>query len=174
MVRLSTLASQYGSVAMLAAAAVAGGACAQTASSPSTDGGIALTQAMELAQAAIADCQARGYPASASVVDGKGVVKITLRADGAIKPPVAAPLKAFTAFTFDQPGAEMELREKSDAAFKALIDAHKDIYNDHAGSVPLHTGGKLIGALAVADVPHEVADACARAAVARYPAIGLK
>ena len=27
----------------------------------------------------------------------------------------------------------------------------------------------LIGGLAVADVPHEIADACARAALAKYP-----
>ncbi len=131
--------------------------------------GIAFAPALQLAEAAIKDCQARGYPASASVVDGKGVVRVTLRADGAVKAPVAAPIKAFTAFTFNQAGSDMEAREKTDASFKALIAAHPDIYNDHAGSVPLRHGDVLIGGLAVADVPHEIADACARAALAQFP-----
>ncbi len=131
--------------------------------------GIAFAPALQLAEAAIDDCQARGYPASASVVDAKGVVRVTLRGDGAIKPPVAAPIKAFTAFTFNQAGADMQAREQTDAAFRAQIAAHSDLYNDHAGSLPLRHGDALIGGLAVADVPHEIADACARAALAKYP-----
>jgi uncharacterized protein GlcG (DUF336 family) len=135
---------------------------------PASDG-VALAPALQLAQAAIDECKARGYPASASVVDAKGVVRVTLRGDGAIKPPVAAPIKAFTAFTFNQSGAEMEAREKTDADFRTQIEAHRDIYNNHAGSLPLRRGDVLIGGLAVADVPHEIADACARAALAKYP-----
>lgn len=144
------------------------GAVSAHAAEPSA-GGIAFAPALQLAQAAIDDCQARGYPASASVVDAQGVVRVTLRGDGAVKPPVAAPIKAFTAFSFNQSGVEMEAREKTDADFKARIEAHRDIYNDHAGSLPLRHEGVLIGGLAVADVPHEIADACARAALARYP-----
>lgn len=135
---------------------------------PASDG-ITLAPALQLAQAAIDECQARGYPASASLVDAKGVVRVTLRGDGAIKPPMAAPIKAFTAFTFNQSGAEMEAREKTDADFRTQIEAHRDIYNNHAGSLPLRRGDVLIGGLAVADVPHEIADACARAALAKYP-----
>ncbi len=139
-------------------------ACAEA-----TTDGIAFAPALQLAQASIDDCQARGYPASASVVDAKGIVRVTLRGDGAVKAPVAAPIKAFTAFTFNQAGSDMQAREQADAAFKAQITAHSDIYNDHAGSLPLWHDGVLIGGLAVADVPHEIADACARAALAKYP-----
>ncbi len=170
MVRLNIQASRIvtgGSVcSLLLLIQLAGAAPALADTGPD---GIAFAPALQLAQAAIGDCQARGYPASASVVDAKGVVRVTLRGDGAIKPPVAAPIKAFTAFTFNQAGSEMEAREKTDAAFKAQIEAHKDIYNDHAGSLPLRHGDVLIGGLAVADVPHEIADACARAALAKYP-----
>lgn len=131
---------------------------------------ISLIQAQALAQAALDACQARGFAASVSVVDAHGVVKVTLRADGAVKPPVAAPLKAATAVAFDQAGSDMEPREKSDPVFAALIAAHHDIYNAHPGSLPVHrAGGPLIGGLAVADVPHDIADACARAALARQP-----
>jgi len=153
----------------LAACLLAAAAAIPAQAADTSADGIGYAPALDLARAAVEDCQARGYPASASVVDAKGLVRVTLRADGAVKPPVAAPIKAFTAFTFNQTGAEMEAREKSDADFAALIAAHKDIYNDHAGSVPLRHGDTLIGGLAVADVPHEIADACARAALAKFP-----
>ena len=152
---------------------IVGGVClagsgAACAAVPGVDG-IAFEPALQLARAAIDDCHARGYPASASVVDAKGTVRVTVRGDGAVKAPVAAPIKAFTALTFNQAGSEMQMREQADAAFKAQIAAHSDIYNDHAGSLPLRHGDVLIGGLAVADVPHEIADACARAALAKYP-----
>ena len=163
MVWLNVKASRIAGLILLTGMALP--ACA---TEPAVDG-IAFTPALQLAQAALDDCQARGYPASASVVDAKGVVRVTLRGDGAIKPPVAAPIKAFTAFTFNQSGSDMQAREQTDAAFKAQITAHPDIYNDHAGSLPLRHGDVLIGGLAVADVPHEIADACARTALAKYP-----
>ena len=133
---------------------------------PAPAPGPTLMQSLKLAQAALDACHAKGYDGSAAVVDSMGLVKVVLRADGAPKPPVAAPMKAAAAAAFDQPGAEMEPRSKTDAAFAAQLATHKDIYNDHPGSLPLHKDGKLIGGLAVADVPHDVADTCARAAVA--------
>ena len=127
--------------------------------------GPSLALSLKLAQAAIDACQAKGFAASASVVDSAGLVKATLRADGAPKPPVAAPLKAATAVAFDAPGSVMAPRSETDADFAALMAAHKDLYNPHAGSLPLHKDGKVFGGLAVADVPHDVADTCARTAL---------
>ncbi|MEI9904092.1 MAG: heme-binding protein [Asticcacaulis sp.] len=66
--------------------------------------GPSLQVSLDLAKAAIAACTARGLAASVSVVDSAGLVKVILRADGAPKPPVAAPLKAATAAKFDAPG----------------------------------------------------------------------
>ncbi|MBW8734804.1 MAG: heme-binding protein [Asticcacaulis sp.] len=128
--------------------------------------GPSLSLALQLAQAALDACRARGLSASAAVVDSDGRVKVVLRADGAPKPPVATPLKAAAAAHFDAPGSDMEPREKSDTGFAAEIAAHKDLYNPHAGSLPLHKDGKVFGGLAVADVPHADADACVRAALA--------
>ncbi|MDI7773923.1 heme-binding protein [Asticcacaulis sp. EMRT-3] len=124
-----------------------------------------LTQSLALAQAALEVCQSRGYAASVAVVDSAGRVKLVLRADDAPKPPVAAPRKAAAAAHYDLPGSVMMPRSETDAAFAAELAAHKDIYNPHPGSLPLHENGRLIGGLAVADVPHEVADACARTAL---------
>ncbi len=127
--------------------------------------GPSLPLALKLAQRALDACQARGLAASAAVVDSEGRLRVLLRADGAPKPPVAAPLKAAAAAHFDAPGSDMEPREKSDTAFAAEIAAHKDVYNPHAGSLPLHKDGKVFGGLGVADVPHADADACVRAAL---------
>ena len=136
------------------------------APAPAPAPGPTLDQSLKLAQAALDACYAKGYDGSAAVVDSTGLVKVVRRADGAPTPPVAAPMKAAAAAAFDQPGSDMEPRSKTDPAFAAQLAAHKDIYNDHPGSLPLHQDGKLVGGLAVADVPHDVADTCARAAVA--------
>ena len=142
---------------------------AETPASPPPSDTIGLAEALQLAQAALDVCRAGGYPASVSVVDAKGLVRVTLRDDGAIKPPLAAPLKAATAAAFDQAGSDMEPRAQADPVFAAQIATHPDIYNDHPGSLPLHRNGKLVGGLAIADVPHDVADGCARVALARFP-----
>ncbi len=130
--------------------------------------GPTLDQSLTLARAALDACHARGFDASASVVDSAGRVKVTLRADNAPKPPVAAPLKAATAAAFDAAGSDLSARMANDSVLAAKL-ADKTLYNPHPGSLPLHQGGKLIGGMAVADVPHDVADACARAAVAASP-----
>jgi uncharacterized protein GlcG (DUF336 family) len=130
--------------------------------------GLDLPLSIDLARAAIDACAAKGLPASASVVDDKGNPLVVLRAPASPKPPIAAPRKAATAVQFDAPGSEMEPRQKADPDFAARIAAEPDRLNPHGGSLPLHMDGKLVGGLAVADVSHEAADACARTALARF------
>ena len=127
-----------------------------------------LPLSIDLARAAVDACAAKGAPVSVAVVDDKGNPLVVLRAPASPKPPVAAPRKAATAVQFDAPGSQMEPRQKADPAFAALIAAEPDRLNPHAGSLPLHMDGKLVGGLAVADTTHETADACARAALAEF------
>lgn len=127
-----------------------------------------LPLSVDLARAAVDACAAQGAPVSVAVVDDKGNPLVVLRAPASPKPPVAAPRKAATAVQFDAPGSVMEPREKTDPAFAALIKAEPERLNPHGGSLPLHMGGRLVGGLAVADTSHEMADACARAALARF------
>ncbi len=127
--------------------------------------GPSLDEALSLARAAIRACEDRKQPVSASVVDAAGIPIVVLRADGAPKPPVAAPRKAATAVAFQAPGSVLEAREKADPDFAATIAARPDLYNAHGGSLPLYRQGQLVGGLAVADTSHDTADACARAAV---------
>lgn len=127
--------------------------------------GPTLEESLNLARGAIRACQAKGQHVSASVVDAAGVPIVVLRGDGAPKPPVAAPRKAATAVAFEAPGSVLEAREKVDPEFAAIIAARPEVYNAHGGSLPLYRRGQLAGGLAVADTSHEIADACARAAV---------
>lgn len=127
-----------------------------------------LPLSVDLAKAAVDACAARGASVSVAVVDDKGNPLVVLRAPASPKPPVAAPRKAATAVQFDAPGSVMEPREKADPAFAALIRAEPERLNPHGGSLPLHRDGRLVGGLAVADTSHETADACARAALARF------
>ncbi|ALL13524.1 heme-binding protein [Caulobacter henricii] len=129
---------------------------------------LTLPLAIDLAQAALDICATRGFPASVSVADAKGVALVILRHPDSPKPPVAAPRKAATAAFFDTAGSLMEPREKTDAAFAARIAAEPERFNAHGGSLPLHVGDRLVGGLAVADAPHDIADQCARAALARF------
>jgi uncharacterized protein GlcG (DUF336 family) len=130
--------------------------------------GLDLPLSVDLARAAVDACAAKGAPVSVAVVDDKGNPLVVLRSPASPKPPVAAPRKAAAAAQFDAPGSVMEPREKTDPAFAALIKAEPERLNPHAGSLPLHMDGKLVGGLAVADTSHETADACAREALARF------
>ena len=139
-----------------------------TVAAAQAPGDLDLSLSIDLARAAIDACAARGLPASASVVDAKGNPLVILRAPASLKPPIAAPRKAATAVRFDASGSVMEPRQKTDPDFAAKIAAEPDQLNPHGGSLPLHRDGRLVGGLAVADVSHEAADACARAALARF------
>ncbi|MBU4436620.1 MAG: heme-binding protein [Alphaproteobacteria bacterium] len=143
-------------------------ALAMTPVAKPTTPDLTLPLAIDLARAALEVCAARGYPASASVVDAQGLALVILRHPDSVKPPVAAPRKAATAALFDAPGGAMEPRAKTDAAFAARIAAEPERLNPHGGSLPLHVGDRLVGGLAVADAPHDIADQCARAALARF------
>lgn len=130
---------------------------------------ITLPVAIDLAKAAIDACAAQGAHVSAAVVDAQGNPLAVLRDEQSSKPPIAAQRKANAAVVFDQAGAVMEPREKADPDFAARIAADPDHLNPHAGSLSLHVGTKVVGGLAIADTGHEAADACARAALAKFP-----
>lgn len=149
---------------MLAILALAAGMA--TAPEP---GPLTLSTAIDLAKAAVDACAAKGAHVSAAVVDAKGDPMVVLRDERSPKPPIAAPRKANAAVVFDQPGSVMELREKADPDFAARIAADPDHLNPHAGSLPLHVETTVVGGLAIADTTHEVADQCARAALAKFP-----
>src|SRR5712691_12900319 len=121
--------------------------------------------ALELARAALADCQKRGYQVAVAVVDRLGVVQVILR-DRYAGPhtPATASGKAWTAATFrnstsnlfaiSQPGMMQ-------AGIRSLPGAVII-----GGGLIVESGGSLVGAIGVSGAPGGDADeACAKAGI---------
>jgi uncharacterized protein GlcG (DUF336 family) len=121
--------------------------------------------ALELARAALADCQHRGYQVAIAVVDRFGVVQVVLR-DRYAGPhtPATASGKAWTAATFrnstsnlfaiSQPGMMQ-------AGIRTLPGAVII-----GGGLVVESGGSLVGAIGVSGAPGGDADeACAKGGI---------
>jgi uncharacterized protein GlcG (DUF336 family) len=121
--------------------------------------------ALDLARAALADCQKRGYQVAVAIVDRFGVAQVMLR-DRYAGPhtPATASGKAWTATTFrnstsslfaiSQPGMMQ-------AGIRTLPGAVII-----GGGLLVETGGSLVGAIGVSGAPGGDADeACAKAGI---------
>jgi uncharacterized protein GlcG (DUF336 family) len=120
---------------------------------------------LDLAQAALADCQQRGYQVAVAVVDRFGVIQVVLR-DRYAGPhtPATASGKAWTAatfrsstsnlFTISQPGMmQAGIRNLPGAVIIG-------------GGLVVESGGSLVGAIGVSGAPGGDADeACAKAGI---------
>jgi uncharacterized protein GlcG (DUF336 family) len=120
--------------------------------------------ALDLARAALADCQKRGYQVAVTIVDRFGVPQVMLR-DRYAGPhtPATATGKAWTAatfrnstsnlFTISQPGMmQAGIRNLPGAVIIG-------------GGLVVESGGSLVGAIGVSGAPGGDADeACAKAA----------
>jgi uncharacterized protein GlcG (DUF336 family) len=126
---------------------------------------LAPSIALDLAQAALGDCQRRGYQVAVAVVDRSGVIQVVLR-DRYAGPhtPATASGKAWTAATFrtstsnlfaiSQPGMMQ-------AGIRTLPGAVI-----LAGGLVVESGGSLVGAIGVSGAPGGDADElCARAGI---------
>jgi uncharacterized protein GlcG (DUF336 family) len=121
--------------------------------------------ALELGQATLAACRARGFQVAVAVVDRSGVTQVVLRDRFAGPHTVqTATAKAWTAATFrtgtgdlvaiTQPGMPQ-------AGLRALPGVVVI-----GGGLPVEAGGALVGAVAVSGAPGADADeACARAGI---------
>jgi uncharacterized protein GlcG (DUF336 family) len=126
---------------------------------------LAPSIALDLAQAALGDCQRRGYQVAVAIVDRFGVIQVVLR-DRYAGPhtPATASGKAWTAATFrsstsnlfaiSQPGMMQ-------AGIRTLPGAVII-----AGGLVVESGGSLVGAIGVSGAPGGDADElCAKAGI---------
>jgi len=135
-------------------------AAAQTPSTPPS-GGVAAPQAvppargpafgiaLEVAQAALDACKAKGFNTSVSVVDSAGVLKVLLAADGASPRGVQSSTnKAVTALIFKAATSQLGEQAKVDKELADKIAANPN-FNNRAGGVLLKVGDEVIGAIGV-------------------------
>jgi uncharacterized protein GlcG (DUF336 family) len=131
-----------------------------------TERNISLQLALQVANAAMAQCKADGYDVTAAVVDRAGDLKVLLRADTA-NPHNAdlARRKAYTSRTFKVPSMEVAKRTNGPTDLSGqryLVDIIP-----LGGGLPINVGNDTIGAIGISGSPNQEGDEkCASAALA--------
>ncbi len=127
---------------------------------------LSLDAALEVAQAALAECRKQGFQVAVAVVDRAGNLQVTLR-DRYAGPhtPETARRKAWTAISFR---ADTLAMSRQTVAGKAASGAR---FVEQAlmlgGGVPIEAAGAMVGAVGVSGAPGGDLDAaCGRAGIA--------
>jgi uncharacterized protein GlcG (DUF336 family) len=121
--------------------------------------------ALDAAQAALADCQQRGYQVAVAVVDRLGVVQVVLR-DRCAGPhtPATASGKAWTAATFRTSTSSLVAISQPGMMQAGIRNLPGAVIL--GGGLVVESGGSLVGAVGVSGAPGGDADeACAKAGI---------
>ena len=130
-----------------------------------TERSISLPLARTIAEAALAECRAKGFATAVAVVDRGGDLLVLLRDENATANTVEmARRKAYTARMFKM--TTLEFRQRTaDPQFAA----QRDITGMLAlgGGVPINVGKETIGGVASSGSSQDQDDACAKAGLAK-------
>jgi uncharacterized protein GlcG (DUF336 family) len=131
-----------------------------------TQRSVSLGMAKTIAEAAQAECKAKGYNTSVAVVDRAGQVLVIMRDEQATAQTAEmARRKAYTARMFRISTMEFQKRTAEDPGREAQRDL-ADILA-LSGGVPIQIGNDTIGAVGSAGSTLELDDACAKAGIAK-------
>ena len=112
---------------------------------------LSLDGAVTIASTAIADCKAKGFQVSATVVGRNGEVMVQLRGDGTGPHTMENSFKkAFTSRTFRIPSGEMEKRLKDNPQMGAQWLTG---FTTGRGALPIKIGEEVVGAAGVSGAP---------------------
>ncbi len=112
---------------------------------------LSMDGAVVIATTAIADCKAKGWPVSATVVGRNGEVLVQLRGDGTGPHTMENSFKkAFTARTFRIASGEMEKRLKDNPQMGAQ---YLTGFTTARGALPIKVGDDVVGAAGVSGAP---------------------
>jgi len=107
--------------------------------------------AVTIATTAMADCKAKGYKVSATIVGRVGELLVQIRGDGTGPHTMENSFKkAFTARTFRIPSGEMEERLKKNPQMGAQ---YLTGFTTARGALPIKVGDDVIGAAGVSGAP---------------------
>jgi uncharacterized protein GlcG (DUF336 family) len=130
-----------------------------------TQRNLSLGLAKTIAEAALAECQAKGFHTAVAVVDRAGQVMVILRDEQAsAQTAEMARRKAFTARMFRTTTLEFQKRT-TDPAYAAQRQV-ADILA-LGGGVPIQVGNDIVGGVGSSGSSQEQDDACAKAGVAK-------
>jgi len=121
--------------------------------------------AVELAQAALADCRKRGFQVAVSVVDRAGNLQVTIRDQLAgAHTPETARRKAWSAVSFRTPTLELESLIKSGELSPTILHVPGALMV--GGGVPVEAAGSILGGIGISGAPGGDHDqACALAGI---------
>jgi uncharacterized protein GlcG (DUF336 family) len=127
---------------------------------------LSLTLAKTIAEAALADCQAKGYHTTVAVVDRAGQVLVILRDEqGTAQQVEMARRKAYTARMFRTSTLEFQKRTAADPSLLPQRDV-SDILA-LGGGVPIQVGTDTIGGVGSSGSSQDTDDGCAKAGIAK-------
>ena len=127
---------------------------------------LSLAMAKTIAEAALAECQGKGFHTAVAVVDRAGQVLVLLRDEqGTPQQAEMARRKAFTARMFRTSTLEFQKRTASDPSLLPQRDV-ADILA-LGGGVPIQVGDEIIGGVGSSGSNQNTDDACARAGIAK-------
>jgi len=134
--------------------ALAGMACALAATASAQTVArkdLSLDGAVTIASTAIADCKAKGFQVSATVVGRNGEVMVQLRGDGTGPHTMENSFKkAFTSRTFRIASGDMEKRLKDNPQMGAQ---YLTGFTTGRGALPIKIGDEVVGAAGVSGAP---------------------
>ena len=127
---------------------------------------LSLAMAKTIAEAALAECQGKGFHTAVAVVDRAGQVLVLLRDEqGTPQQGDMARRKAFTARMFRTSTLEFQKRTAADPSLLPQRDV-TDILA-LGGGVPIQVGEEIIGGVGSSGSNQNTDDACARAGIAK-------
>jgi len=141
------------------AAIIAVPASAQTVTSRNISFGVAK----QIADAAMADCEARGGTVAVHVIDGSGNTVVSYRADHS-RPHIyqVAYEKAFTAMSFQRSSGELE----EDLVNGNIVRTQQADFPNMVllgGGLPIVIDDETVGGVGVAGLPGALSEQCAQA-----------
>jgi uncharacterized protein GlcG (DUF336 family) len=157
MTRMAAVGAALGYVAVLGGPAHAQGVVMQR--------NLSLTLAKTIAEAALAECQAKGFHTSAAVVDRAGQPLVLLRDEQAtVQTLEMSRRKAYTARMFRTTTLEFQKRT-TDPELMPQRDVSEILAL--GGGVPILAGNEVIGGVGSSGSSQTQDDACARAGIAK-------
>jgi uncharacterized protein GlcG (DUF336 family) len=124
-----------------------------------------LETALELAQAAMADCRKQGFQVAVAVVDRSGILQVILK-DRFAGPhtPETARRKAWTAITFRTDTLQMSTFTQPSAVQSGVRHVTGALMV--GGGVPVEAAGSLVAGIGISGAPGgDLDDACARTGI---------
>jgi len=142
------------------------GACQASAQGVVTQRILSLNAAKVIAEAALAECKARGFHTSVAVVDRAGTLLVVLRDELANPATIdMARGKAYTALVFRSPTLEFQQATASDPARAPQRNVPGILAL--GGGVPITVNGEILGGVASSGSSQKDDDECARAGLAK-------